>query len=64
MKEKEKGVKSYRVDKSLRPVGAAYEPVQKYKVTPGILGDLIMYMSQQLSSFSIYKIAIWSDHYI
>ena len=34
--------KSYRVDKNLRPAAAAaaYEPVQKHKVTPGIPGWL------------------------
>ena len=34
--------KSYGVNKNLRPA-AAYEPVQKHKVTPGIYrGDLMI----------------------
>ena len=39
-KKSKKLFKSYRVDKNLRPVAAAYEPVQKHKVTPSILGWL------------------------
>ena len=44
MKEIQKVVESYLVDKSLRPVAAAaYEPVLKHKVTPGIHGWLNKY---------------------
>ena len=32
--------RSYRTDKSLQLEAAAYEPVQKHKVTPGISGWL------------------------
>ena len=41
-KKSKKLFKSYRVDKNLRPpaAAAAYEPVQKHKVTPGIPGWL------------------------
>ena len=35
-------LKSYRVNTNLRPpAAAAYEPVQKHKVTPVYRGDLI-----------------------
>ena len=39
VKEIKKKFKSYRVNKDLQPA-AAYEPVQKHKVTPGIPGWL------------------------
>ena len=47
MKEPKKLFKSYRVHKNLRPAAepaAAYEPVQKHKVTPVYRGDLITYV--------------------
>ena len=41
MKEiQKKLLKSYRVNKNLRPAATAYEPEQKHKVTPGIPGWL------------------------
>ena len=55
-KKSKKFFKSYRVNKNLRPAAAAaaavaaaaapaaaYEPVQKHKVTPVYRGDLITY---------------------
>ena len=40
-KKSKKLFKGYLVDKNLRLAAAAYEPVQKNKVTPGIAGSLI-----------------------
>ena len=42
-KKSQKLLKSYRVDKDLRPA-AAYEQVQKHKVNPVYRGDLINYI--------------------
>ena len=43
--ESQKLLKSYRVNKNLQPpvAAAAYEPVQKHKVNPGIPGWLNYY---------------------
>ena len=43
------------MNKSLQPV-AAYELVQKHKVTPVYWGDLITYMK----SFGLEKLTYWS----
>ena len=56
-KKSKKLLKIYRVDKKLRPVAAAaaaaaYEPVQKHKVTPGIPG----WLNEDLSAS---KYGIW-----
>ena len=54
-KKSKKLLKSYRVDKNLRPAAAAYEPVQKHKVTPGILG----WLNEMGTVSNCYESVLW-----